>query len=734
MHDPLVIASRRRRRLAIGLALAIGMIGSSGSRAAEKPPAAVPGDLVTDYHGIRVADPYRSLEAVDAPQTRDWATAQAAWTRSQLDRLPGLASLRDRITALDAEQPPVISALKVIRGGRWFYLKRNPGEPVPKLYWRASERGPERVLLDPVQWAGTTVDHFAIDNFTVAPDGRHVAAVVSRNDAELGELRIYEVATRQQVGPAVPAIWGELPAMWSVDSRRVFFARGLDALKPDGAPFGKMQIFEHAVAGGADRPVLGWNAGFGPAVDEKDWVQLDASSAPGWTLVTATKGVAANTRVSFARTRALERDPSTTPWIDLFGDAAGVRATAVVGRWVYAKTFVGAPRYRIVRYDLTKLQAPPEPVVPQQDGVIEDLTAAADGLYYTVRRASVARVFRVPYAGEPVPVPIALPFEGAASLFDAEPLVPGVTIALEGWTEPRVILRTRAAAALGTDLLPRDATAPGQDWVAEETTCTSHDGVEVPMSIVYRRGIPKDGSHPTLMDGYGGYGLPELASFLRRLDPWFQRGGVFVEVAPRGGGAYGRDWYQAGVGARKANTWKDMIACAVALIDRGYTARGKLAIQGTSMGGVAVGRSITERPDLFAAAVVRVGITDAIRFIEATDNGPNHEDEMGSLATAAGVEQLLAMSTYAQIGDGTAYPATLFTAGLNDHRVAPWLTFKTFARLSAATSSGKPVLLRIDEAGGHGMTTTTQQRNAELADRLAFVLWNTGDPDFQPAP
>ena len=237
-----------------------------------------------------------------------------------------------------------------------------------------------------------------------------------------------------------------------------------------------------------------------------------------------------------------------------------------------------------------------------------------------------------------------------------------------------------------------------------------------------------------MVDGDGGYGWPERAYFNRHMQSWFERGGIFVEVKPRGGGAYGRDWYQAGVGPRKSNTWKDMIACGETLIARGYTSREKIAVQGTSMGGVAAGRAITERPDLFAVAIIRVGITDAVRFIEATTNGPNHESEMGTVKTEAGIQQLLAMSTYHQVKEGTAYPAVLFTSGMNDNRVAPWIPFKTFARMSAATMSGRPILLRIESAAGHGVSSTAEQRNSELADRLAFILWNTGDKDFQPAP
>ena len=710
-------------------------LSASFALAAEPPAKAIAGDVVTDYQGIRIADPYRALEDVSAPSTKTWASAQSTWTREQLDRLPGLTPLRARIDALDADQSPVISALKVTPRGQVFYLKRMPGQSYTKLYTRKRFEAPETLLLDPEAWKQQTGIAHAINNYTVAPDGRHVAAVISKADAELGDLEIFDVATGQQVLPAVPGIWGELPAAWSRDSRSVQYMQGLTANDPQGLAFGKMQVFERRLAGGADRKLLGWHAGYGMDVGEKDWVYTDPSSSPRHTYAALQVGVSANLRVAAVRTSDLSRDAAKARWFTVFGDDAGVRGVAQFGRWIYARTFDGASRYRIVRYNVDRPEVAPVEIVPQQRGVLEEMTAASDGLYYTVRSGSVMELFRVGHATKPgPPLKVALPFVGSVGLFDGDPEVRGVNFTLEGWTRPREVLHADGPRVQPTGLVALSDSPVGKDWESEEATCTGHDGVEVPMSIVYKRGLVKDGSHPTLMDGYGGYGISEPAYFNRRLDPWLQRGGIFVDVKPRGGGAYGRDWYQAGVGAKKSNTWKDMIACGEALIARGYTSTPKLAIQGTSMGGVAVGRAITERPDLFGVAIVRVGITDTIRFVEATSNGPNHEDEMGTVKTADGVRQLLAMSTYAQIVDGTKYPAMLFTAGMNDNRVAPWISFKTFARMAAASGSGRPVLLRIEGDGGHGMSTTAAQRNAEYADRVAFMLWNMGDAEFQPRP
>ncbi len=740
-------------------AFAVALLAVSVARADDAQPRAVPGDLVTDYRGVRVADPYRALEDLASPVTQDWAKAESAWTRTQLDRLPGRAALARRIATLDADRSPVITALQITAGGRWFYLKRMPGESVVRLYTRASAGAPERVLLDPERWNKETGVAHAINNYTASPDGAWVAAVVSKADAELGDLRVFDARTGREPRAPVPYVWGELPPAWMPDSRALLYSQSRSAhaaalrmgeptaiasapaasAAGGGAaqstatvePFGRMQVWCRSLAGGSDRLVAGAGAAVGPPIGERDWVIPDTSD-PRHVVLALAQGVSSDLRIYVAASDQVAQDAAHATWKQVATLDAKARDSSIFGHYLFSRTVKDAPRYRIVRFDLDRPGSAPVAVVAQQRGVIEEQQGAADGLYYTVRTGSTAELFHLPQDGRRAPERVALPFTGAVALLQASARVPGAVFTLEGWTHELQILTARGARSASTTIVPPRDSHIGADWVSEEITCTSHDGVEVPVSLVYQRGFEKDGSHPVLLDGYGGYGVPEPAWFAPRMAAFYEHGGIYAEVKPRGGGAFGFEWYQAGVGARKSNTWKDMIACAKTLVARGYTTAGRLAIEGTSMGGVAVGRAVTERPDLFAAGIVRVGITDAIRFIEATSNGPNHEDEMGSLATAQGVKQLLAMSTYHQIRDGEKYPAMLFTAGMNDNRVAPWITFKTFARLQAATASGKPVLLRVEPAGGHGVSETAAQRNAELADRLAFILWQTGDPDFQP--
>jgi prolyl oligopeptidase len=378
--------------------------------------------------------------------------------------------------------------------------------------------------------------------------------------------------------------------------------------------------------------LVGWNVGYGPSVRERDWISIDVQPGSSFAVFNAGEGVSSDGRAFAAPLSSLSDPAERIAWRPVFDERDKVRGATAGGQYLYARTYANAPRYRVLRYDLRRPGARPVEVVPQQTGVIEEFATAADGLYYVVRVASVSTLWRLTHSGAR-PLAVSLPSVGAVGVLDAQPALDGAVFSLVGWTYPSHVFETHTLATKDAGLQPSSRPAPGADRVAEETTCKSHDDVLVPMSIIHRKGLIKDGSHPAIESGYGGYGIAEPAYFFSRMGAFYEADGVYADAKPRGGGAFGREWYEAGRGATKANTWKDMIACAQTLIDAGYTSRDKLAIEGTSMGGVAAGRAITEGPDLFAAAWIRVGITEAVRFIEVSPNGPNHELEMGTVKT-----------------------------------------------------------------------------------------------------
>jgi prolyl oligopeptidase len=282
-------------------------------------------------------------------------------------------------------------------------------------------------------------------------------------------------------------------------------------------------------------------------------------------------------------------------------------------------------------------------------------------------------------------------------------------------------------------LQPKGAFDDVPGYTSREVEVPSHDGVPVPLSIIHKEGIVFDGSNPLILSGYGAYGSIRYVNYSPLNLAWLERGGVLAIAHVRGGGEKGKPWHLGGQKATKPNTWKDFIACAEYLIAQKYTSTAKLAIQGGSAGGILIGRSITERPDLFRAAIIMVGMTDCLRA-ETTENGPPNIEEFGTVTTPEGFKSLLAMSPLHQVRDGVKYPAVLLTHGLNDRRVDAWMSGKMTARLQSATASKNPVLLLLDTDAGHGIGSTRTQLQEQLASRLSFVLWQTGAPDFQPVP
>ena len=368
-------------------------------------------------------------------------------------------------------------------------------------------------------------------------------------------------------------------------------------------------------------------------------------------------------------------------------------------------------------------------VVPPSDQVLFEIAASRDGLYFESRDGAVKRLKRLPWGAKDASE-IKLPLEGAASLLSASPIVPGAIVSLAAWTRAREIYAVDAEGkTVNTKLQPLGKYDAPDGLVTTEVKVKSHDGAMVPLSIIHRSDTKLDGSNPALLYGYGAYGITEEPRFGPTRMAWFEKGGVYAVANVRGSGVYGQDWYKAGYKATKPNTLKDLIACAEYLIAQKYTSSSKLGILGGSAGGILVGRAMTERPDLFAAVIPDVGLLDAVRA-ETTANGIPNIPEFGTVKKEDEFRALLAMSSYHHVKAGTPYPAVLLVHGVNDPRVDVWHSSKMAARLLAATTSGKPVLLDLDYEAGHGIGDTKAQRQRQIADIYAFLLWQAGHPAF----
>jgi prolyl oligopeptidase len=376
----------------------------------------------------------------------------------------------------------------------------------------------------------------------------------------------------------------------------------------------------------------------------------------------------------------------------------------------------------------------PRTVVPEGDSVILAMALAADALYLRTTVGGLERLERLNFGlgASRTPEFVKTAFDVAITQLVAHPRRPGAVLRTQGFTEAPAIIAVEAKTGnlKNTGLQP----PPRADYSEIDEVrlyATSHDGVKIPVTLLYRRSTMLSADNPTLLIGYGAYGISQVPNFDATRLAWLERGGIIAFAHVRGGGEFGEAWHRAGQKATKENTILDFIACAEFLIRYGFTSPRHLAIQGTSAGGIPAAGAMVRRPDLFAAVVSRVAVHDMLR-VEFSANGPANVPEFGSVATREGFNALQVMSAYHRVRDGTAYPAALLTTGMNDPRVEPWQAGKMAARLQAASASGKPVLMRVEWQGGHGRGASRAQRDEELADIYAFLFWQFGYEDFAP--
>ena len=372
-------------------------------------------------------------------------------------------------------------------------------------------------------------------------------------------------------------------------------------------------------------------------------------------------------------------------------------------------------------------------VIPEGRAVLTGIALAKDGIYARERDGAVTRVRQVSFDGKQSHA-VPTPFEGNADPAATDVAMPGALIGVRGWLRATeyVFHDPATGQSAATNLTPASSTdVSGLE--SEEVFATSYDGTRVPLSLVHRKGLAMDGSHPTILSGYGAYGISSEPGFSPTRLAWLEHGGIYAVAHIRGGGEYGDDWHLAGQKQTKLNTIFDFIACGQYLVDHHYTSPARLAGIGGSAGGITVGGALTWRPDLFGVILDLVGISDPLRF-ETEPNGPPNVPEMGSVTDEAGFHGLYAMSAYAHVRDGVAYPATLFTTGANDPRVAPWQMAKMAARVQAATvAARRRSCCAWTTTPATASAPATRSTSSELADLWSFALWQMGDPAFQPA-
>jgi len=718
-------------RATICLAALLAAVQAATAAAPVEPrsaPPTAPVRPVTDEHyGTKIVDPYRYMESRDE-ETISWMKAQGRHTRSLFDSIRPRQAYFETMSAFGGRFGIVGASQPV--GDRIFYLQRPPGSDVFNLM--VAQRGSKRMLVDTaalIRAAGGTPH--AIDYFTASPDGRRVAVGISTGGSENSKLSVLDAATGRTIaGPLDRAQFGGVG--WLEDGSAMFLSR-LQPLGPGAPPTDKYKNItaDYWDLKGDSVRVAGSGSGKGPITDENQFAIISTIPGGDSVLLAGINGVQNEVDLWWGEGAAVMRGSARGigAWRPFVTVADGVTRWSANRKAVFLMSHKDAPTFKVLMVPIGRPLAEAKVAIPARpDRLIDLMAAASDGLYVAVREGLSSKMLHVGNDGRVTE--LALPFNGSINGVSADPDRPGALVGMDGWTHPYVHYRYDPASArfsdMGVDIAPP---IDQSRYSVIETQAKAKDGTMVPLSVIVPAGPKKP--RPMLLNAYGAYGIPNFPYFSARFLAFADAGGGRAECAVRGGGEFGEAWRLGGKGPTKHNTWGDFIACAEALIAAGYTTSDMLTIQGTSAGGIAVGRAATDRPDLFAGAVARVGDVNALRM-ELQPAGPANIPEFGTVKTESGFRDLYAMDAYHHVRDGVRYPAFLITGGLNDPRVEAWQGAKLAARLQSIPGN-RPALFRLEESAGHGLGTTKAVRDAEEADIAAFVFWRAGVPEWQPA-
>ena len=739
----------------------------------DSPPVAPPRPVADYFHGTRVIDNYRWLEKADSPETQKWVAEENAYTRALLDPLPGRAGIQKRLTELlsiGSVTAPVIA------GKHYFYTRREGLQNQPVLYVRDSLNGADRVLVDANSLSsdGTV----ALDWFEASDNGKYVAYGTSPSGSEMSTLHVIETKTGT-VSPDTIERTRAASIAWLHDNSGFYYTRYPN--KGD-VPAGQEVYNRHVYFHLLGSPVESDNLIFGEGRDPEDWPGVSLSNDGRWLLINVSEG--------WAKSELFLMDlKSDKAAIRLTTGKNFLYSADVYDGKVYITTNEDAPRYRVLVTDAGNFDREAwKEIIPQSEAVLQGAAVYGGKLMaqYEQNASSQLMVFDV--EGKKIS-DVALPAIGTVFGTGGRWNHDDVFFGFQSFTVPPSIYRTdlkqfaasepqglkpaslsQASGTTGSRALPKSASdgtaesgargkadygsgadsravpkresggtvlwtkvdapsidASGYD-VAQEWF-TSKDGTRVPMFVVHKKGLQKNGTNPTLLTGYGGFNVSLTPGFSRTAYLWMEHGGIYAVANLRGGAEFGEDWHRAGMLDKKQTVFDDMIAAAEHLMAAKYTDRSHLAIQGGSNGGLLTGAMITQRPDLFRAVVCQVPLLDMLHY-QNFQIAKLWIPEYGSAENPEQFKWLFAYSPYHHVKTGVEYPAILFMTADTDTRVDPMHAKKMAALMQAAARNGtshtRPILLRIESKAGHGAGKPVAKQIEEFTDVYSFLFWQLG--------
>ena len=712
--------------------LLIGCNGQKNSPQSEKSarwnyPLTRKVDSSNTYWGITYKDPYRWLENFKDSAVVKWFKKQAMLTDSVMNRITGRDELRAEWKKLDNLQPPIYY-LPERENGKVFYQKRMPGEKVSKVFYREGINGEEKLLFDPMNYIkGKTL---SVQQILPSFDGEKLIISYSESGAEVSTLKVMNVETGKFLSDSIYPMAGA--TTWTFDNKSFLYIwlRTADNVDPSSRLNLKCKL--HTLGRSTEDDIDFFSNESYPSLKiEPEVYPFAFLNRDSRNYVVSGESTVQN-EFKFYFAPISQFSSWKIQWKVLCAPSDKlVRGIEFIGDKVFAITYNGAKHYKLIS---TNMKNPDwrnaTTIAGEKDYTIESITHSRDFLFLTYSDGINRTLFKYGLKDGKT-AEIKLPLTGNTSISCIDPETNDCLVNITSWNKPPMEYFYDA----GTDRFSQSPfnqppVYPDEykDLVVEEVSVKGHDGVMIPLSIIYKNGLKKDGSSVCLLEGYGAYGISYTPGFSVKDNSLAVKGVVIAIAHVRGGSEKGEEWYKAGYKTTKPNTWKDFISCAEYLISNGFTSSGRLAGTGTSAGGILISRSITERPDLFAAAICNVGDANTMRS-EFYSNGPVNIPEFGTVKDSIECSALYEMDGMQHVVNNTKYPAVICVGGWNDARVVAWEPGKFAAALQNASVSGKPVFMKVNYDNGH-FTEDRDVTYSNFSDQYAFVLWQCGHPDF----
>ncbi|ULQ53385.1 prolyl oligopeptidase family serine peptidase [Flavihumibacter fluvii] len=679
--------------------------------------------VIDSIFGKVIADDYRWIEDINHQQVKDWLKKQATLTDDIIDNIPGRNKLIEEFRKTEQLASSEISLFIIREAGRYFYKMTRAGENIPSLYYRQGKTGKEILLFNP----GSDSVSF---NFLPSKDGKKVAlSLTSKGNFDITTTRVLDVDTRKFYPDSIYPV-GSIQA-WSPDSKGFVYAELQTSDKHSNNLWKDVILRYHRLNSDARNDKAIFSRIHNPELDLKpsDFLNVYYSPDNNYLIAVAYPGAQAQNRYFYSPAGNLEKEH--VRWRVLTTIEDQVSEAIIYKDKAYLVTRKNAPNFKVLEMPLdTPDLAHTTTLVPETDIPIGWIRVSKDYLFIQKTQGIVTKWTQYNFStGKSEEVKF--PHPGSVWIYCLDASTNECLVNLLSYTKPLTRYDYNPKSQqVSLSAFNVTCKYPGvNDLVTEQVDVKSYDGTMVPLSLIYNKYIKKDGSHIAFMTGYGAYGNVSIQYFDPLSLSLLNRGVVIAITHPRGGGEKGFAWHMGGYKSTKPNTWKDFIACGEYLITHRYTSPRHLIGEGTSAGGILIGRAITERPDLFAAAINNVPVSNPLRG-ENRPNGEIDAKEFGTVKDSTEAMGLIEMDPFLHVTPGVNYPAVIAIAGINDTRVPVWQPAKFVAALQNASTSNKPVLLQLNYDSGHG-AEEKKVRYRILANMYAFALWQAGHNDFK---